>query len=280
MIALTLVLLAVLVVAALRVEHLVASAAWIAFRGEQWAQEVGQYKAKRQRDPVRMAEVYAAHDGGMLPYLYFGVKGYRLWRWGHELSGGRSAAVRALRLAWKFWLFAPLVTIGVAGLALVPVDYPLHVDVLLLLIVLTCAVGMIEIAAETVLSAHTMGSYAVLHHRWPKPVKRPARRPRTGLDRIKENAVYLGCCLIAVLVAAVMALVVDRQFAGNGDLTTRSSVVDSVATAFQSALLGFAGPTWNDVSNVAGAVAALTTLLMYGCYLVVVPAWGAPRLTS
>ena len=78
MLALDVVLVILAAVSILRVEHLIASDFWIAFRGDDWKRRITHMPVANKSNVRRMWSTYRDTDGGKLPFLFFGIMSYRL----------------------------------------------------------------------------------------------------------------------------------------------------------------------------------------------------------
>ena len=161
----TLIVLAVLSV--LRVEHLIASDFWIAFRGDAWKRRVSRMSISNKSNVTRMWKTYRDTGGGKLPYLFFGIKSYRLahesdqaigrgWRW-------RSHGLRLLRMSWRFYTFVVAMSSIVILLSIIPARLSETSSIALLIIAFAMVGGMLAVAAEVTLASLVLGSWAVLY---------------------------------------------------------------------------------------------------------------------
>jgi len=133
-------------------------------------------------------------------------------------------------------------------------------------------IGMIVIAAEGVLAAHVLGSWAILYHRFPKPGD-PTKR-----SSLKELALFIACLLLTLVATTTLTLIAGTQFQGFDDFSTDGPVASQVQRAATLAIPGIIYPTWTDVSNGWGFTAAAFSALSYGAYLIIFWEAGKTRL--
>lgn len=96
-------------VTAIRVEHLWASAVWVRFRLRRWLRAMIN---EMPRDRVKFGVIsrnYAATGGGKYPYIFFGVRSYRLKR-AYMTAQRKGMTVLWLmlglvRFVWRFYFF-------------------------------------------------------------------------------------------------------------------------------------------------------------------------------
>lgn len=251
MIALDIVLVFLAVVSLLRVEHLVASDLWIAFCGERWKRRVGRISAAGKSDSARMRRVYQETGGGKLPFLFFGIKSYRLLNWSDQAErrglARRSRALRRLRFCWRYYTFVPALSCVVILLSVVPARLPGTASVSLLIIAFALVLGMLAIAAEGILAALVLGSWAVLYHGWGNL--------RKGNSNLREFCVIVGCVILTMFADFALVLCAQTRFDAyqdqsatigwpdfrNAISTTFSGIVSDVFSASVGPLAFFIG---------------------------------------
>jgi hypothetical protein len=150
----------------IRVEHLLAGVGWIILRGGAWKRRVRRMKLSTQSDVSRMWTAYRDTDGGKLPFLFFGIKSYRLYNWSRSpaLNRWQRFGLRSLRGCWRYYTFAPAMCVYVAALAVVRIRMPHLMTDALYVIGFSTVIGMLAIAAEAIFSAIQFESWAVLYH--------------------------------------------------------------------------------------------------------------------
>jgi hypothetical protein len=201
---------------ALRVGHLVASAIWIMDRGSDWIQEIKGATASELREASFIDTLFELFDGGKLPWLYFGVKSYRLRKWSTTLKHrGRPLQSWLVRLGqvllWKYFVVPFWAAGTIIALSSRPVD--LAARWLLLFCAVLLVTGFLVVVAEAIFAALQMKSWAAYYHRAP-------RTPRHAGQNMKASEFVFTCATFVILwVLAVVPLeyVADSQFAAHGD---------------------------------------------------------------
>jgi hypothetical protein len=192
-----------------------------------------------------MWRAYQETGGGKLPFLFFGIKSYRLLNWsGLAVQRGetwRYQTLRWLRFCWRYYVFVPALSSLVIVLSMASVRLPETAEIALLTISIAMVVGMLAIAAEAVLAALVLGSWAVLYHRW--------RNPGTENAPLREFTLFVGCVLLTALTVFALVLCAQMRFhayqdtpAGIGWLPIRDAFVTSFTGFVSDALSQSGGP--------------------------------------
>jgi len=241
----------------LRVEHLVASDFWIAFSGPKWKRRVSRMSIATQSDVGRMWKAYLETGGGKLPFLFFGIKSYRLFSFYHANWGRpwRSRSIAAVRLLWRYYIFSPLASCIVIVFSFVPSQLSAVAKIALLVLAFSTVVGMLAIAAEALLAAVVLGSWAILYHRWPKPGK-----SRQGF---REFLVSIGSIALAVLAIFALLLCVAVRFHAYPDLASATLGTETRGAA----ALTFGGFFSNTIAPAPSLLAFFTGLTVSICYV-------------
>lgn len=187
---------------ALRVEHLWASAVWVITRGGDFASALLAVAEDRlqTRDVTR---IFEDTGGGTLPFLFMGVKSFRMEKAALWLAGAnawRSArALHVIRLGWRYYafplLFAPfLIAAGLTGKGDVIAPQMLAITMLLV-----C--GFIAIGVEAVFTTLRMGSWTTAYHGYPRALERAADPNLTFevLSRFGVPVLLLSPCAYALI---------------------------------------------------------------------------------
>lgn len=256
----------VVVLFALRVEHLWASAFWVEYRIAQWSDAVRNLSPRRRADPARIAQLFAATDGGKLPWLFFGVKSHRIWRWARKADQAgntvRAMLLYALRTAWVYYILAPAVAccVGLIAITGAGADYKHQLTAMSALLWL----GVMALLWEMIGSYSNTEEWRNLYHRWPKPLDgRP--RPKTSELKFAIGVVLLvlfPCALASQLVTAVT-------------LEAYGTIPDGITERFGQALLsvvGFAAASGPGSTTPAGWITSFAWVLAgFGFAWFVVP---------
>src|SRR5262249_52818890 len=107
---------------------------------------------------------YRRTGGGKLPWLFFGIKSYRLYAWHHNHQPKKAASfgIKCVRVAWRYYTYAPVMAIILIVLSFTPAKLSSISRYCLLIIAVSITIGMIAIAAEGTLAAFILQSWAVL----------------------------------------------------------------------------------------------------------------------
>ena len=187
---------------ALRVEHLWASAIWVIARGGEFANAVHALPEGRfqTRD---VTHIFEGTGGGTLPFLFVGVKSYRLEKAAlsrAKRDAWRSArALHLVRFGWRYYilplLFAPLlIAAGLTGRAET-------ISVQMLVIAMLLVFGFIAIGVEAVFATLRMGSWTTAYHGYPKALERGTEPNLTFevLSRFGVPVLLLSPCAYALI---------------------------------------------------------------------------------
>jgi hypothetical protein len=234
----------VAVLSVVRVEHLIASDFWIAFRGSDWQSGLKHLSEAGKSNVPRMWRAYRENGGGKLPFLFFGIKSYRLLHWSDAAKRHgwkwRSRGLRMVRLAWRFYTFVLLASVLVVALSAAPVRLSTMSRVALLIVAFAMAGGMLAIAAEVVLAALVFGSWAVLYHRWPRPAVRT--------PRLHEFNLGVGCVLLTQVALFALVFCAETRFhaypdvPGAGWIAVRDAITASYSGFISNAVATGLGP--------------------------------------
>lgn len=193
--ALTAISLVMAFIVAARLEHLVASAWWVVRYGKACAKRLSDLGLLTAGHPEEAWAVYRMREfGGSNPFLFFGIKSYKLLAWSKE-SGGRKIWIRAtcsrlVRPLWRFYTFAPVVT---CYLIIVSSRFrDSAADWIWLATAFLLIASTIVLAAEGTLSAILVHSWGHVHHR-----QAPALSAALG---------EVGAAMIALVVAVVSSI--------------------------------------------------------------------------
>ncbi|HEY1687665.1 MAG TPA: hypothetical protein VGF95_02260 [Solirubrobacteraceae bacterium] len=257
----------------LRVEHLIASDLWIRRNGERWQADLRALTPSQRSDPLEMWRCYQARGGGKLPYLYFGIRSHRLLAW-HRSATNRGArtCLFALRFVWRYFFFAPAVSIIVILVSLLASGLPMLARWDLLVLAISTAIGLVTIAAEGVLASLLLESWAVEYHRFKKRSKNDYR--------IHEVAVIWGCVGFVALAAVGLASVCAAQFHAYSDFPQAYSEAGKFWAALQIAIPGMFSASWQGATTAVGMIGNLTLLALYVGYFLLLIATGLPVVLS
>lgn len=246
-------------VSVLRVEHLIASDAWILRSGEQWQANLRMLTPDQRSDPLEMWRCYRATGGGKLPCLFFGIRSHRLLAWQRSATRrGPRACLLALRFAWRYFVFAPTVSIVVILVSLLASELPAVARWDLLILSISTAVGLVAIAAEGELASLLLESWAVEYHRFKRRSKNDYR--------IHEVVIVWGCIGFVALAAVGLASVCAAQFHAYSDFPHAYSEAGEFWAALQIAIPGMFSASWQGAANAVGMLGNLTLLALYGSY--------------
>lgn len=259
---LTVALMIIAAVSVLRVEHLIASDVWICLRGRRWRDLVILLNPEDWEDKELIWRFYKVADGGALPWLFFGIRSYRLAAWAQACRSRRwsSLAIKGVRLLWRYYVFAPLTALMVAVLAVVPTHLSQASRIALLVVAGSTVLGMIAMAAEGTVAAFTLKSWAVDYHR------RMARETPAGL---RELAVILFCLVLALGACYSWLLVIATRFGGFNGFPMHSSVADKLQAGVQLAIPAFISNDWSGLDGAAGSLGAVLVAMLYFSYFFV-----------
>lgn len=261
------------VICVARVEHVVASTMWILLSGNRWAAKVRRLSVNQQRDAERMWSLYRQTGGGKLPYLFFGIKSYRLYAWStanrdHRM---RSVCVRLLRLLWRYYLFSPTMLLLVIFATFVPIRTSSIERWSLLVIAVSGVLGMLAIAAEVIVASFRLKSWAAIHHRWPNPSP-----PKTDRS-LAEFSAYMGCVVLAWFSALALVSVVAVTFHGYAQFPYQGPVVRQLEAVVEYTLIGLITNVWIDHTGTVSFVANVLVSTLYVTYVLMIPFAGAPE---
>lgn len=250
---------------ALRVEHLVASDIWIVFGGPKWKRRVSRMSRETQADVVRMWRAYQETGGGKLPFLFFGIKSYRLFNWSHSArqTPWQSRPLRAVRFIWRYYTFAPLMSFLVIIFSLVPNQLSAEARTALLVIAFATVVGTLAIAAEAILAVLVLKSWAVLYHRWPKPGREQSA--------LREFLVTIGSVVLALLAVYALLLCVGARFhayPGFASVSSGAKLREAASLAVPAFFSNAFAPGVGNLAFTASIVVAIS-YVAYALFLVV-----------
>ncbi len=250
------------VLCALRAEHLLAGLVWFWRRSSACYQEMAWRQIDEAAAPEEAWRVYKSHQAGKLPYLFFAVKSYRLLIWsrmdGSLLIRARALLAGVVRFFWRFYCFTPAVSVLIVVLTRRPESFSGTRGALLLVAALTLVLGCVLIAAEGTISAAINRSWGHVHHRL-----RPA-----GSSAAAEVGAILVSALTALFASFALVQVAVALY-GSYPAQATASWGSQVAFSAQSALdsVTFDAPSGGD-GALASTVAACLKLLWI-CYVVV-----------
>jgi hypothetical protein len=258
------VLLACLSVA--RVEHLVASDVWIVFGGPKWKRLVRRMHRGTQADVARMWPAYQQTGGGKLPFLFFGIKSYRLYNWSHTARqvSWRANALWVTRFIWRYYTFAPAMSCLVIIFSLVPHELSAITKTALLAVAFATVAGMLAVAAEAILAALVLDSWAVLYHRWPKPGREQSA--------LREFLVMMGCIVLTLLAVFALFLFVGARFHAYPGFVSKSPGAELREAASLAFPAFFSDAFAPGIGNLAffASIAATICYLAYILFLLLV----------
>lgn len=194
-------------VCTIRIPHLIASDIWILQHGSKWLRDVKSLTDDKRADPEEISKKYDEHLG-YNAVLFLGIKSYRLRRWYVEAADRREKKRKLLlatvRAGWRYFTFP----IGVMAIVTIIslVDLPAVAEVLLTYCGFAVAIGFIVIAAESVLAAQHLASWANWYHRWPKGASVEARPSA-------ETSVFIGSVILS-WVSTGLLLTSTQRFYG------------------------------------------------------------------
>jgi len=266
MVAVDVLLVTLAVASVLRVEHLVASDVWIAFCGERWRRRVRQLPKRKLIDPQVMWLHYKQTYGGKLPWLFFGIKSYRLYALATASRDRRLKfmLVWLLRFLWRYYTFVPTMCLIVLVLSFRPSQLREVSRYALLVIASSTLLGMIAIAAEGTLAALFLKSWAIEYHRFPKG-HRGSRHSRAA----RERSVFLGCVLLAYLSAFSLVALVATRFDGYVEFAMTNPLGHQLQDVTRLSLPFFLNNAWADAANSAGFWSNVLVTLLYISYFVI-----------
>ncbi len=250
-----------LVVCVLRVEDLAANAVWLAFRSTSFREHVESGDA-RISDPVNRARLYDITGAGKLPWLFVGVKSYKLDRLAERsrLSGRRGRWVSWWIVAhlWKWYGFVPVATALLLATAAASPSSPARGLSLAAFAVLN--VGSIIIAMEIVAAMLLHRSWSRFHHQRFFPNDR--RRAALAEWSLLAGAFFFALVLLTGMVVSASAT--HMAFPPVADGVTVESLWQAVQLTFPAGLLGT--PTSNNAAE--GITAFLASIISF-CYALV-----------
>jgi hypothetical protein len=262
---------AITIVTVLRIEHLVAADFWILRHGRDFVRDLKGRSPLTVRNPQRVWQIYKAH-GGHTIFLFFGIKSYLLYSWASQTTTlwhrVRGAAARIVRFFWRFFVYPVILSVGIIAVAMLSHDSTINNFALATSLLLN--LGSIAIAAEAVISAQRLESWANWYHRWP--AKRPAHDQ--SKRRTEELAVFIGSVLIAFFSAAALIIVAGARFGAFQDFPEATHGLDlpyvltSVGYGFRSALFTFTTFTLNPPASALGYWVISLVAVVEVCYLV------------
>jgi hypothetical protein len=257
MVVLVVCLLLIVALCILRTEHLIASNAWIMLRGEQWQQKVLTLGPEQLADPTLMWGQYREAGGGKLPWLFFGIKSYRLYAWshGHPHRRLRAGALKATRFLWRQYTFAPLMATVVIVCSFVPNHLPSIARYALAGIAMCTAISALAIALESLLAAWTFKSWAVQYHRFP------SASTTTNRPDAHELLVVFGSIFIAIFVGLALVIVTATRLHGFTNYSAQAPLSTRLGIIVQLLIPPLA------LGNVANAIGLLTALLILALYV-------------
>ncbi|AKU18188.1 hypothetical protein [Luteipulveratus mongoliensis] len=251
-----------------RVEQLITSDLWIQHRGVAWLKVAKRASAGQLRDPEYVDRLFERFGGGTTPWLFVGIKSYRLRRLSRHLEASgayrRARAVNLFRTVfWQYYTFPFLVAILLCALSLTG----RHTDSIRYLMLAEAAlliVGYIAICAESVFALLLFGSWSPWYHRFPKVPR--STKQNTKVDELQFAG---GALMLLGFVALVpLQLIVDSQFGAHahGNGVTRISALGWAAREVinWTFTIGDPVPVVNGYGTVADTVCALTALLGLG----------------
>ncbi len=270
---LTVSLIVVAIVSLLRVEHLIASDAWIVLRGRHWRDLVFVLDPEDWEDKQRIWDSYRLAGGGKCPWLFFGIKSYRLAAWSHARKSRRAAmGIAAVRAVWRYFTFAPAMAVLVTTLAFTPAHLQPAARYALLTIAASTMLGMVAVAAEGTLAAFVLESWAVDHHRMGR--KLASDSPAA----LRELAVILGCFAIALAVCYGLVAVIATRFAGYSNFPSQASIGSQLRFVFQRAIPVLTGNVLGGATNASGVLSEILLLCLYFAYFVILLAMAGQKL--
>ncbi|GAA2758611.1 hypothetical protein [Actinopolymorpha rutila] len=252
----------VTVITVLRVEHLFASNVWIARHGPEFIRKLRKKDQAFIDDPTRVWPLYLS-CGAHNVFLFFGIKSYLLLYWSIQ-SGPfgkrvRAFTARTVRFWWRYFVYPVVLSAAISVFALFPEAAPYRSFMLTIAFLLN--LGSIAIAAESVLSAQKMDTWANWYHRWPEKPHKKAEKRRTS-----ELKVYVGSGLISLFSAFALIVLVGTQFSGFRDFPARPQsgltagyIVDVYVVGLRSTILSFLSIALNEPT---GTIGSLTIILV------------------
>jgi hypothetical protein len=249
---------------ALRVEHLWASALWVLRRGRFFRDKLLRLGHKKRIRPRRIAEIFSQTDGGKLPFLFVGVKSYRI-----EIAALNQRSVghrwRALllgfaRAGWRFYTFPFLILPITFGASLS--DTGSSVRVQLLAVSLLLCLGFMAIGAESFWAKHRMGSWITYYHRFPKP---------PGKDDQPDTAME-GMARVGVLVLMVIPCVCASILVAGAFFDAYQGYPDGAGARIRYAIdtcIGYVDLSGEPSANTAALVTKVASMLVLASFVII-----------
>lgn len=260
--------LVLLVYLLVRLEHLLASAIWVWARGSGWIAEVGNSQVDLE-DPIAAADSFDRHGGGRLPFLFFGVKSYRMRRWVRILKdSGRnrqSLVIQFVRsILWQYWIALLWISPLVMFLGRKPLDG------LTQWVILSCAfvllLALITICMELWVAGQQMGSWTSFYHRMRiVPYNAPNQRAR-GLENMFALVALVYTCLLSTV---PLQFVVRQQFPPVGKDTSSGvlwNLLDAIVQVVLSPLV-VVGYLSGDIGVSSNGEHLVRTAANLGCFI-------------
>lgn len=262
---------ALLLVALVRLEHLVASLFWIVYRGRKYSR-VASNARQRERakwnrgTPAFRWELYVRADAGSSPWVYavfFGPQASRLAAAVSRSRGIRKLVILMVLKAWKFYYF-PVLTLILLVAFFARYDDPLELhSKLWFSTMLVLVVSSWVVAFAILVAVLQMGAFVNYHHLWPP-------RPKDEREYVRETIFVLGSALIASLCLLGLYLVAGRGLDAFEDFGA-GGLAGEVLTAWRYAVVGLVGGYPEPANGYGQAVNDLTRVTAVG-YLAMVGA--------
>lgn len=149
-------------------EHLLTAPVWIALRGESFASDLSNLTQSQLDDPAAVWPVYVHNQGGKLPWIFFGIKSYRLYAWSQDRSTAwlklRSATLRAIRFCWRWFNYVTGMSALILTTAYAPITLNRYDRAVILTTAFLLVLGCIAIAAEGYLFFDQLKGWAYAYH--------------------------------------------------------------------------------------------------------------------